>query len=329
MAWTSMFLRAKAANMPYSSSALSRSDRMARSTPGYCTLTATSRPSGITALWTWPMDAAALGIGSQSRNSRSGSAPSSSRMTRSARLGAMGGTSAWRVARAAWASGGSPSAMNDTIWPAFMMAPFMFPRTSATSCALRMAKVSSSRARCSSGPSRPRTFTSPRWRSRRTERRYIRTCRSTRLRRPSSARAMPAPMPATATPAAAKGAALRKDGRACRRQDMGEPPGLLDPAGLRLLFGLGLVLQAEAGSGKGLQAGLVDAATARLTDPVGAVAEPGQGVLDVRQLGLDVLQDGQVLLPLEGLGAHVGLVLVHMGQLAQAVALRLVALVLV
>src|SRR5438105_135282 len=47
---------------------------MARSTPGYWTLTATARPSGITARCTWPMDAAATGTGSQSRKSLSGSA---------------------------------------------------------------------------------------------------------------------------------------------------------------------------------------------------------------------------------------------------------------
>src|SRR5947209_3961810 len=67
---------------------------MARSTPGYWTFTATTRPSGMTARCTWPMDAAAVGTGSQSRKSFSGSAPSSERITPSARLGAMGGTSA-------------------------------------------------------------------------------------------------------------------------------------------------------------------------------------------------------------------------------------------
>ena len=67
---------------------------MARSTPGYCTLTATIRPSGMTARCTCPIDAAATGSGLQSRKSFSGSAPSSSRTTFSARLGAIGGTSA-------------------------------------------------------------------------------------------------------------------------------------------------------------------------------------------------------------------------------------------
>src|SRR5436853_187054 len=43
------------------------------------------------------MDAAATGTGLHSRKSLSGSAPSSARITPSARLGAIGGTSAWRV----------------------------------------------------------------------------------------------------------------------------------------------------------------------------------------------------------------------------------------
>ena len=59
--------------------ALSRSPVMASSTPGYCTFTATARPSWVRARWTWPIDAAAIGIGSHSANSTSGAAPSSSR----------------------------------------------------------------------------------------------------------------------------------------------------------------------------------------------------------------------------------------------------------
>src|SRR5947199_4793 len=43
---------------------------MALSTPGYCTFTATTRPSGMTARCTWPIDAAATGTGSHCRNSR-------------------------------------------------------------------------------------------------------------------------------------------------------------------------------------------------------------------------------------------------------------------
>ena len=47
-----------------SSPAFARSDSIASSTPGYCTFTATARPSFVIARWTWPIDAAANGIGS-------------------------------------------------------------------------------------------------------------------------------------------------------------------------------------------------------------------------------------------------------------------------
>ena len=160
---------------------------MAWSTPGYCTFTATSRPSGITARWTWPIDAAATGIGSQSRNSFSGSVAQLLAGSRPRPgWGPSGGTSACRVARAAWASGGRPSAMKDSIWPAFMMAPFIPPRTSATSWAVRMANCSSSRARRSSVAWLPRTLTTPHWAARRALSRQMRAWRSSRTRRPSS-----------------------------------------------------------------------------------------------------------------------------------------------
>ena len=45
---------------------LSRSASMASSTPGYCTFTATARPSWVMARWTWPIDADASGTGSHS-----------------------------------------------------------------------------------------------------------------------------------------------------------------------------------------------------------------------------------------------------------------------
>ena len=61
---------------------------MASSTPGYCTFTATARPSWVMARWTWPIDAAAIGTGSHSANSSSGPPPSSSRITPAASSGA-------------------------------------------------------------------------------------------------------------------------------------------------------------------------------------------------------------------------------------------------
>ena len=57
-----------------------RSDSIASATPGYCTLTATARSmpvrsSRMTARWTWPIDAAAIGSGSHSTKIFSGGAP--------------------------------------------------------------------------------------------------------------------------------------------------------------------------------------------------------------------------------------------------------------
>src|SRR5205814_255461 len=54
-----------------------------------------------------------------------------------------------------------------------------------------------------------------------------------------------------------------------------------------------------------------------------------EGVLDVGQLGFYLLEDREVLLPLEGLGADVGLVLVDRRQLADGLVLGLVGDVLV
>ena len=45
---------------------------MASSTPGYCTFTATARPSRVMARCTWPIDAAAIGTGSHSANTSVG-----------------------------------------------------------------------------------------------------------------------------------------------------------------------------------------------------------------------------------------------------------------
>ena len=245
---------------------------MAWSTPGYCTFTATTRPSGITARWTWPIDAAATGIGFQSRKSLSGWSPSSSRITPSARLGAIGGTSACRVASAAWASGGRPSAMKESIWPAFMMAPFIPPSTSATSWAVRMANCSSSRARRSSVAWLPRTLTTPHWAARRALRRQMRAWRSSRTRRPSSSsrwRTAVAVAAVTATAPATPAAATAADRRA-RRVNLGAAK-----AGLAL--GQGLVVEAEAGRGQGVEAGFVDGLAARLAHAVGAGVEAAAG----------------------------------------------------
>ena len=57
---------------------------MVSAMPGYWTLTATARPSRVTARCTCPIEAAAIGRGSQRANARSGGAPSSSSTTAAA-----------------------------------------------------------------------------------------------------------------------------------------------------------------------------------------------------------------------------------------------------
>src|SRR6266550_2930163 len=158
----------------------------------------------------------------------------------------------------------------------------------------------------------------PQWKPRRAVRRHTRSWRSSWLRRSSSERTAPAPTaPAAATVKAASGTALR-----ISTSLLGAGPG-------RLLLGRGLMLEAEARRGHGLEALLGNGLAVELARAVGAVVEAPQGVLDVGQLGVDLLEDRQVLLALERLGADVGLVLVDVGQLADGLVLGLVGEVLV
>ena len=57
------------------------SARIASAIPGYCTLTATARPSWSVARWTCPIDAAATGCSSNSANVSPSFSPSSSSIT--------------------------------------------------------------------------------------------------------------------------------------------------------------------------------------------------------------------------------------------------------
>ena len=121
--------------------------------------------------------------------------------------GAMGGTSAWRVASAACASGGRPSAMKPISWPAFMIAPFMLPSSRATSSAVRIANRCSSAARASASALAPRTFTTAKWAPRRAVSLQTRADRRTRFRRSGSASATDAATPAATSPVASEVAA--------------------------------------------------------------------------------------------------------------------------
>ena len=64
---------------------------MLRAMPGYWILTATARPSRVIARCTWPIDAAAIGTGSHSAKTRSGTSPSSSTITDEASAPVIGG----------------------------------------------------------------------------------------------------------------------------------------------------------------------------------------------------------------------------------------------
>jgi hypothetical protein len=73
---------------------------------------------------------------------------------------------------------------------------------------------------------------------------------------------------------------------------------------------------------QGPKAALVgDRLTARLARPVGALVEAAQRVVDVGELGLDLLEDREVLLALERLGGDIGRVLRKMRQLRGALVL--------
>ena len=93
---------------PKSIPALSRSALIASPTPGYCTFTATARPSLVMARCTWPIDAAAIGFGSHVSKTSSGEPPSSSRTTCAASSALMGGAFAWSSASASRTGSGMP-----------------------------------------------------------------------------------------------------------------------------------------------------------------------------------------------------------------------------
>src|SRR4029450_947290 len=79
---------------------------------------------------------------------------------------------------------------------------------------------------------------------------------------------------------------------------------------------LGLVIDAEAGRRHGLKALVADRAAAGLAGAVGAALQALSGGLDLLELVLHLLQQRDVLLHLEGLGAAVARVLVEAGELA-------------
>jgi hypothetical protein len=80
------------------------SARTAAATPGYCTLTATSRPSCSVALYTWPIEAAAIGTGSNVAKTSSSLSPYSLSSTRRMSLNDTLGAASRSSASLAWNS---------------------------------------------------------------------------------------------------------------------------------------------------------------------------------------------------------------------------------
>ena len=118
-----------------------RSARNASPAPGYCTLTATSRPSCQTARCTCPMEAAAAGSSSNDVNSRRHRGPSSRisiACTAARSIGGAASCSRVRVSRYGPASSSGRAASKiDSVWPNFMAPPLSSPRTRNSCSAVR------------------------------------------------------------------------------------------------------------------------------------------------------------------------------------------------
>ena len=121
--------------------------------PGYWIFTATWRPSRQTARCTWPIDAAAAGLSSNSANCSRQSGPSSSASTRYTVRAGSGGAASWSlvsVARYGPAiSGGKAASKIDSACPNFIAPPLSSPRTrkiwSAVRCWISVATSSAGR----------------------------------------------------------------------------------------------------------------------------------------------------------------------------------------
>jgi hypothetical protein len=100
-----------------------RSPRTCPAISGYCTFTATRRPSWRRPTWTCASDAAAMGRGESSAKIVSIGAPSSSSSVRFTIAKGRAGTLSWRRERISTYSGGATSARAPTNWHPFRMSP--------------------------------------------------------------------------------------------------------------------------------------------------------------------------------------------------------------
>src|SRR3954454_77610 len=119
---------------------LRRSVSTPSATPGYWTLTATSRPARVVARWTWPIDAAATGSAEKAAKWSLRRPPRSCSTTRRTALGSAGGTASRSAARRSLNASRSPSGTRsqttvERTWPIFMAAPFIWPSWATRSSA--------------------------------------------------------------------------------------------------------------------------------------------------------------------------------------------------
>ncbi len=135
----------------------SRSAISAWAAPGYCTFTATSRPSDQTARCTWPIDAEAAGTSSNERNRRRHWRPSplaSTLCTVVAGIGGAASCSLVSVARYGPArSSGNAASKIDMAWPNFIAPPLSSPST-RNSCSAVRAWISAATASAGRPPTR-------------------------------------------------------------------------------------------------------------------------------------------------------------------------------
>ena len=118
-----------------------RSEVRASAEPGYCTFTATSRPSTQVPRCTCPIEAAAAGSGSNQTRWSFQSAPSSRvRISRTVMVGIGGAESCSRVRCSRYGaaiSSGSAASKIDIAWPNFIAPPLRSPRVRNSCSAVR------------------------------------------------------------------------------------------------------------------------------------------------------------------------------------------------
>src|SRR4051794_11501448 len=144
-----------------------------------------------------------------------------------------------------------------------------------------------------------------------------------RWRRSASRMALAAPPATPAAATAPRTSGIRLDTAVLSRstaRSLGRSAVVRDAS---LALGHRLVGQAEASCRLGFETIVADGLAAGFAGAVGAIVKATQRMLDVGQLGLDRLEDREVALSVEGLGADVGLMLIEGGELGQALVLRL------